>query len=182
MSFERTPGLWDRRLDGDRRPNHSSGRQRVPPRSPTLPGRPLLVAYMSNETNPREIFVEPVPPTGARYMVSRTGGASPVWSPLTAGSSFYRTSSSGFTTTVDAMVSVDVRTDPSFAWSEVQCRCPSGLFPGTSHDLLPGRPAVLMLLPPSGNDVRHDRAAADRRSAELVYRAEAKSVGRRLRR
>jgi Tol biopolymer transport system component len=37
------------------------------------------VAYDSTETGRREVWVQPFPPTGARWQISRTGGVSPQW-------------------------------------------------------------------------------------------------------
>jgi serine/threonine-protein kinase len=40
------------------------------------------LAYASGETGvPFNVFVEPFPPTGARYQITSTGGRDPVWSP-----------------------------------------------------------------------------------------------------
>ncbi|HZR22578.1 MAG TPA: protein kinase [Vicinamibacterales bacterium] len=37
------------------------------------------VAYQSNETSTTEVYVQPFPPTGAKYQVSRNGGSQPEW-------------------------------------------------------------------------------------------------------
>jgi Tol biopolymer transport system component len=37
------------------------------------------VAYDSTETGRREVWIQPFPPTGARWQISRTGGVSPQW-------------------------------------------------------------------------------------------------------
>jgi Tol biopolymer transport system component len=37
------------------------------------------IAYSSNETGVHQIWVEPLPPTGKRYRVTRDGGSHPVW-------------------------------------------------------------------------------------------------------
>ena len=39
------------------------------------------MAYASNETGRYEVWIEPVPRTGARYQVTRGGGAHPTWLP-----------------------------------------------------------------------------------------------------
>jgi hypothetical protein len=39
------------------------------------------IAYDSTETGRREAWIQPFPPTGARWQISRTGGVSPQWRP-----------------------------------------------------------------------------------------------------
>ena len=39
------------------------------------------MAYASNETGRYEVWVEPFPPTGARYQMTRDGGSHPLWLP-----------------------------------------------------------------------------------------------------
>jgi Tol biopolymer transport system component len=39
------------------------------------------MAYASNETGRYEVWIEPFPPTGARYQVTRDGGSHPLWLP-----------------------------------------------------------------------------------------------------
>ena len=39
------------------------------------------VAYSSNQDGDPQVYVQPFPPTGARYRVSANGGIAPVWSP-----------------------------------------------------------------------------------------------------
>ena len=39
------------------------------------------MAYASNETGRYEVWIEPFPPTGARYQVTRNGGSHPLWLP-----------------------------------------------------------------------------------------------------
>ena len=47
------------------------------------------LAYASNESGRREIYVQPVPGPGARLQVSIAGGREPLWSPQ-SGTLFYR--------------------------------------------------------------------------------------------
>ena len=37
------------------------------------------IAYASNERGPRDVYVQPFPPNGEKYLVSQDGGAEPVW-------------------------------------------------------------------------------------------------------
>jgi eukaryotic-like serine/threonine-protein kinase len=39
------------------------------------------MAYASNETGRYEVWLEPLPPSGARYQLTRSGGSHPLWSP-----------------------------------------------------------------------------------------------------
>ena len=39
------------------------------------------MAYASNETGRYEVWIEPLPRTGARYQVTRDGGSHPLWLP-----------------------------------------------------------------------------------------------------
>jgi Tol biopolymer transport system component len=48
-------------------------------RSPALSPDSRWIAYDSTETGRREIWVQPFPPTGARWQISTTGGVSPQW-------------------------------------------------------------------------------------------------------
>jgi Tol biopolymer transport system component len=39
------------------------------------------LAYVSNETGRFEIYVQPLPQTGAKFQITKEGGEHPVWSP-----------------------------------------------------------------------------------------------------
>ncbi len=39
------------------------------------------IAYVSNETGRQEVWLEPLPQTGARYRITQDGGRHPLWSP-----------------------------------------------------------------------------------------------------
>jgi Tol biopolymer transport system component len=39
------------------------------------------IAYVSNETGRQEVWLEPLPQTGARYRITQDGGRHPMWSP-----------------------------------------------------------------------------------------------------
>jgi Tol biopolymer transport system component len=43
--------------------------------------RPRWFAYQSNESGQTQIYVQPFPPTGRKFLVSRNGGFQPVWRP-----------------------------------------------------------------------------------------------------
>jgi serine/threonine-protein kinase len=72
--------LWYRKLTGDttRKALVSLPSTEYAPRfSPN--GK--WVAYTSNQDGPAQVYVQPFPPTGARYPISDAGGATPIWSP-----------------------------------------------------------------------------------------------------
>ena len=54
-----------------------------------------------------EIFVQPFPPTGAKYQISTEGGRTPLWSPDGKQLYYYANSS-------QRLVAVDVQTQPTF--------------------------------------------------------------------
>ncbi|OFW29070.1 MAG: hypothetical protein A3H97_15870 [Acidobacteria bacterium RIFCSPLOWO2_02_FULL_65_29] len=71
------------------------------------------VAYRSAESGRNEIYVQPFPPTGAKYQITTAGGQWPVWSP-DGKQLFY---AQGVAGTGDIMA-VDVQTQPSFVFGK----------------------------------------------------------------
>jgi len=63
------------------------------------------LAYTSDESGRREIYVQPFPALGGKWQVSTEGGAEPVWNP-NGGELFYRDG--------DKLMSVPVTTAPEF--------------------------------------------------------------------
>jgi serine/threonine protein kinase len=70
------------------------------------------IVYTSSETGQPEVFVQPFPPTGEKHKITSTGATAPLWSP--DGKQILYTS---FTGPVRQLLSVDVRTQPSFGFS-----------------------------------------------------------------
>jgi Tol biopolymer transport system component len=64
------------------------------------------LAYMSDESGRREIYVQPYPGPGAKWQISTEGGTEPVWNP-NGRELFYRNG--------NKMMAVDVTTQPSFS-------------------------------------------------------------------
>ena len=64
------------------------------------------LAYGSNQDGTGQVYVQPFPPTGARYQVTDAGGTTPVWSP-DGRRIYYVTASKVFAATV--------QTSPAFA-------------------------------------------------------------------
>jgi Tol biopolymer transport system component len=64
------------------------------------------VAYGSNKNGTLQVYVQPFPPTGARYQITSTGGMAPVWS---------RDGSSIFYVSNGRLQAATIRTSPTFA-------------------------------------------------------------------
>jgi len=64
------------------------------------------LAYASDESGRREIYVQPYPGPGGKWQISTDGGNEPVWSP-NGRELFYRNQ--------DKMMAVDISTQPAFA-------------------------------------------------------------------
>jgi Tol biopolymer transport system component len=97
--------IWYRRLTGDTtaRPIATGPSSEYAPRlSPN--GRWL--AYGSNRDGTFQVYVEPFPPTGARYPVTDEGGIAPLWSP--DGKRIYYANA-------NRIFAATVRTAPTFA-------------------------------------------------------------------
>jgi eukaryotic-like serine/threonine-protein kinase len=72
--------LWYRKLQGDtaRKPIVNAPSFEYAPR---LSPDGKWLAYTSSQDGPMQVYVQPFPPTGARYQVTDVGGTSPIWSP-----------------------------------------------------------------------------------------------------
>jgi Tol biopolymer transport system component len=74
-----SPDVWVLPLFGDRKPIAIAQTPSFEVNGVMAPnGR--WIAYQSNETGIGEIFVQPFPPSGGRFQISRTGGIQPQWS------------------------------------------------------------------------------------------------------
>jgi Tol biopolymer transport system component len=69
------------------------------------------IAYESNETGRAEVWVEPLPRTGQRFQITKTGGARPLWAPDM--SKLYFDNNSG----TMRIISVAIQTRPTFTWT-----------------------------------------------------------------
>ena len=58
-----------------------------------------------------EVFVQPFPPTGAKYQISTEGGRAPLWSP-DGKQLFYHQANT------NRLLAVDVRTQPAFSFGK----------------------------------------------------------------
>ena len=78
-------------------------------RSPAFSPDGRWLAYDSDESGRSEVYVQPYPGPGPRWLISTDGGESPVWSPVWSPEGlelFYRTN--------DSMMSVKIDTVPTF--------------------------------------------------------------------
>lgn len=72
-------GLWIYSLDGTEKPRLVRASQRIENWQSEFSPDGKWLAYMSNESGTPEVYVEPIPATGARWQVSTNGGAQPHW-------------------------------------------------------------------------------------------------------
>jgi serine/threonine-protein kinase len=141
--------IWTVSIDGDHKPKalieapHYQGYANFSP-----DGR--WIAYASTEANKgNEIFVQPFPLTGAKYLISMAGGGYPVWSP--DGKQLYYLQNAGDGPPWKFM-SVDIVTQPSFVFSKPTALPIGGIVApqgsGRPYDVMPdGKQFVTMLLP-----------------------------------
>lgn len=110
-----------------------------PAGNPSLSPDGRWLAYASNESSDRNnVYVEPYPPTGAKYQISTSGGGSPLWSP--DGKQLYYVAQG-------QIMAVDVQqTQPNFVPGKTTPLRIEGVTGGPRpYDLLPdGKLVVLM--------------------------------------
>ena len=70
------------------------------------------IVYVSGTDRRPDVYVEPFPPTRAKYQITTTGGDSPIWSP--DGKQIFYIESGGPTR---QLLSVDVHTQPTFGFA-----------------------------------------------------------------
>ena len=79
-SVDHPHDIWYRQLIGDtaRKTFVSAPSSEYAPR---LSPNGKWLAYGSNQDGSSQVYVQPFPPTGARYQLTDAGGTTPVWSP-----------------------------------------------------------------------------------------------------
>jgi Tol biopolymer transport system component len=102
--------IWMLPLDGDRKPKPLFVQPNFQSHAVFSPsGR--WMAYMSNELSGfmPEIFVQPFPPTKAKYQLTTDGGGEPLWSPDGKQLFYYWNSK---------LLAIDVQTEPSVSFGK----------------------------------------------------------------
>jgi dipeptidyl aminopeptidase/acylaminoacyl peptidase len=98
------------------------------------------VAYTSSESGTYEVYVQPFPPTGDRWVVSSGGGEEPVWAP-DGKKLYYRNR--------DIWMEVKIITHPVFTVKERKelFSGPYNNVPGYSYDITPDGQSLVLLKP-----------------------------------
>jgi eukaryotic-like serine/threonine-protein kinase len=158
-------GLWSLSLDARDAPvpiATGTGRNHGGVFSPN--GR--WMAYGSTEGAPVEqIYVEPFPPTGVKYQITRAEGAFPIWAP-DGRSLFFRRVPRGTEGTGTHLVQVEVSDAGPFEWRNERELPISGFlqFGGLrDYDVLPDGQRFVMVFP-----VRDASASSDRPRLHVV--------------
>jgi serine/threonine-protein kinase len=138
----------------------------------TLVGAPQFspdgrwLAYVSDESGRREVYVQPYPGPGGKWLISTEGGAEPMWN-HNGRELFYRSG--------DKMMAVDISTQPGFAAGK-----PRQLFEGrylrssysvSSYDVSPDGHRFLML-----KSVEQEQAAPTQIKVVLNWSEELKRL------
>jgi serine/threonine-protein kinase len=104
------------------------------------------IAYASNAENQFGIYVQPYPPTGVKYQISRSGGAWPVWSP-NGSELIYRLNVGNATPKMNA---VTITTKPVPAFTSEKELSMQGFVPVANYreyDILPNGKEFVMVFP-----------------------------------
>jgi Tol biopolymer transport system component len=121
---ERGRDIWGLRLSGERRP-HAIIQTRFNEEYPDVSPDGGWLAYTSDESGRREVYVQPYPGPGPRYQVSTDGGTGPAWS-CDGRELFYTTTqAAGGQAAFTKMMAVAVSLRPTFT-----AGAPRALFEG----------------------------------------------------
>jgi hypothetical protein len=106
------------------------------------------IAYTSNEESSFGVYLQPYPPTGVKYLISRTGGAWPVWAP-NGSELFYRLNFANYSVPKLNAVTITTKPVPTFG-SETSV--PIGDFLAFTnyrdYDIMPNGREFVILVPP----------------------------------
>ena len=97
--------LWVLPMEGDRNPRPLLQTQYIEERARFSPDGRWL-AYVSNESGRREVYVQPYPGLGGKRQISTEGGTQPVWA-RNGQELFYRNG--------ERMMAVEISTQPNFS-------------------------------------------------------------------
>jgi serine/threonine-protein kinase len=140
--------IWILPLEGDRKPHpviDSPGSQAGASFSPD--GR--WIAYGSNESGRDAIYVQPYPPTGAKYQITTANSYAPLWSP-NGRQIFYIEAPPGvqFGVVLGPLMSVDVRTESGITYANATRLFESVLVSGNKpYDVTPDGSRFVVLRP-----------------------------------
>ncbi len=129
--------IWTLTIGGDQKPKplvQTSNNERYAKFSPNG----CWFGYTSGDRNTAasgfQVFVQPYPPTGAKYQLSTDGGRNLVWSP--DGKQVFYASTAG----PSRITTVDIRTEPSFSFGKAVTTPVDRavwIMPGTNYDITP---------------------------------------------
>jgi serine/threonine-protein kinase len=148
-SIETGHDIWTFRPTGDRQPRPLLN-SRYQERAPAISRDGRFLAYSSDESGSREIYVQPFPGLGAKWLVSSGGGDDPVWS--RDGRELFYSRRLG-----DQIWAASVRTQPEFR-AEAPRRLLTGRYvsfpnmPWTDYDVAPDGRRFLMVKMEDGTD------------------------------
>jgi serine/threonine-protein kinase len=119
------------------------------------------IAYAAGESGRRNIYVQPVPPTGGKYQITTDRGISPIWTSDGKHLIYAENPGSG----IGNLMSVDVQTRPSFVFGK-----PAPLpIKGFWHNGAPGNPRAFDMTPDGKQFIvmRSPDAANSRQSQQI---------------
>jgi eukaryotic-like serine/threonine-protein kinase len=106
------------------------------------------LAYMSDESGRYEIYVQPYPGPGGKWLISTEGGTEPVWNP-NGRELFYRSG--------DKMMAVEIATQPGFTAGKARALFEGPYVPtpltAPNYDVSPDGQRFLMLKPSPSTEV-----------------------------
>jgi serine/threonine-protein kinase len=138
--------IWTLTIDGERKPKPLVERPISNERYTSFSPNGRWFAYVSTEVgNVMQVFVQPFPPTRAKYQISTEGGLTPAWSP-DGKQIFY---GQQLTTRI---VAVDINTEPTFSFGKpvplpIEGAAIIGSYPGRNFDITPDGKQFLIVMP-----------------------------------
>jgi eukaryotic-like serine/threonine-protein kinase len=141
-----TGDIWTLTMDGERKSKPLVERPGSNERYTAFSPNGRWFAYVSTEVgNMMEVFVQPFPPTRAKYQISTEASLTPAWSP-DGKQLFYGQQ------TTDRIVAVDINTAPTFSFGKpvplpIERAAVIGSYPGRNFDITPDGKQFLVVMP-----------------------------------